>query len=281
MFIDGSEAEIIPSSIEQLADSRRREGRRVIAHKGCYWEEITPGFYEPVNLLTRLNLEQAVPPPQFRWGYRAVLADGYASSANGSLPVHLLTDVKYYDTHKLSSNRRTHLRKCRKEVKNVVLTKAATLREQGYEVITSSLKRTKHKKIPTRDDYIKSVEATNFDNHLVIAGVIDGKLGGYLLGYAVENTAYIASLFVKTEILATNITTGLVFDFVQACRRSGKISEVVYGLHSREAFSLCRFKEGLGFPVKHIPTRVSVNLAIGKIIRWLWPHKYYRLTGRE
>jgi hypothetical protein len=166
-------------------------------------------------------------------------------------------------------------------VKIVAITKRDILREQGYAVISSSLNRTKHKKIPTFDNYLKSLGTTNFDNHLVLAGFIDGKLGGYLSGYAVEATAYFASLFVKTEVLTTNITTGLVFDFVQACRRCGKISEVVYGLHSREAFSLCQFKEGLGFPVKYIPTKVIINGVISKIIRWWWPHKYYRLTGRE
>lgn len=84
----------------------------------------------------------------------------------------------------------------------------------------------------------------------------------------------------RTEVLTTNITTGLVVDFVQVCRRSGEISEVVYGLHSREDFLLCQFKEGLGFPVKHLPTKVMMNMVIGKIIQWRWPHKYYRLTGR-
>ena len=100
---------------------------------------------------------------------------------------------------------------------------------------------------------MRSLEVTNFDHHLVLVGIIDGELGGYVSGYAVDKTAYIMSVFVKTKVLPTNIITGLVFDFVQVCRRSGKIGEIVYGLHSREAFSLCKYKEGLGFPVKFIP----------------------------
>jgi hypothetical protein len=127
---------------------------------------------------------------------------------------------------------------------------------------------------------VRSLGTINFDHHLTLVGLIDGKLGGYTSGYAVNNTAYLSSLFVTTEALTTNITTGLTFDFVQVCRRSGKISEVVYGLHSREAFSLCQFKEGLGYPVSYIPAKVKMNVVIGKIIQWWKPHKYYRLTGQ-
>ena len=94
-FIEISEAVIIPISIEELADMRRGQGARIIAHNGCYWEEIKRGFYQPVHLLARLNIEQATPPAQFCWGYRAALSDDYASNANGTIPVHLLTNPYY------------------------------------------------------------------------------------------------------------------------------------------------------------------------------------------
>lgn len=193
-YIDVSEATIKPISTEELAKIRRAQGAHIISHNGCFWEEITRYFYQPVHLLARLNIE-AVPPAQFRWGYRAVLSDNDASKANGTIPVHLLTNLEDHDTHLLSSNRRHHLRMCRKKVKIVVLTQQDILREHGYDVVASSLKRTKHEKVPTFDSYIMSSDVTNFNNHLVLAGLVDGKLGGYLSGYAVNNTAYFASLF--------------------------------------------------------------------------------------
>jgi len=92
-FIETAEAEIIPVRIKQLADSRRRESGQVIAHRGCYWQEITRGFFEPVHLLARLNLDQAFPPTKFRWGFRLTLCDD-ASNAHGTNLTHLLINFE-------------------------------------------------------------------------------------------------------------------------------------------------------------------------------------------
>lgn len=279
-YTDVSDVIIKPMSIEGLVIMRRSQGVRVIANNGCYWEEVKSGFYQPVHLLARLHSEQATSPAQFCWGYRAALSDGDACKANGTIPVHLLTNLKDYDVHLLSSNRRYQLRKCRKKVKIVAIKNKDILQEQGYEVITSSLNRTRHRSITNYDSYIKSLEAINFDNYLVLAGLIDDRLSGYLSGYAVNKTAYIMNLFVHTEALKTNIATGLTFDFIQVCRRSEEIHEVVHGLHAHQDLLLCQYKASLGFQVQHIPSRVKINWAMSKLIQFWRPNSYYILTGR-
>lgn len=119
------------------------------------------------------------------------------------------------------------------------------------------------------------------ERRLILAGLIDDKLGGYLTGYAVNETAYMEDAVLATEALSTNIGTGLRFEFVQICRRYKRICEVVSGLHAREDRELCVFKEGMGFPVKHVPAKVKMNPIFEKIIRWRYPHKHYRLTGHD
>lgn len=116
---------------------------------------------------------------------------------------------------------------------------------------------------------------------MILAGLIDGKLGGYIEAHAVDGTAYIQSVYVATEALSSYIGTGLVFDFVQICQRSDKIHQIVYGQHSREDEALCVFKDGMRFPVKHIPAKVRINPLVGNFIRWRNPNSYYRLTGRD
>jgi hypothetical protein len=278
-LIDVKEIEIKPISLEALAKIRSGLGCHIITHNGCYWEEIKRGFYQPVHLLARLTIEQAVSPPHFCWGYRAALSDEDSKNANGTIPVHLLNNLDDYDTHVLSSNRRYHLRKCKKNVTIIAITRQKILREQGYEVLSSSLRRTQHKKLPTRKSYLKSLETINFNNHLFLAGFVNGKLAGYISGYAVNKTAYIINLYVHTKALKTNIAIGLTFDFIQTCRRSGKISEIVHGLHAHKNISLCRYKESLGFQVKRIPSRVRINWPIGKLIQLWRPNTYYILTG--
>jgi len=100
------------------------------------------------------------------------------------------------------------------------------------------------------------------------------------MGYAIGSTAYMDSLILATEYLSTQIGTALVYDFVQICRRSSGIHEVVYGLHSREDSNLVIFKERMGFPVVHIPSIVHIDPFISTMLRRYKPHVYYRLTGR-
>lgn len=277
---DVSEAVLIPMTEEEMANWCRKHGQHVVCHHGRYWKQIRPGFYQPIHWLARLSVEQATRPVQFCWGFRAALCEDEAAAANGSMPVHLLSNVEGYDLQSLPSKRRNHLQKCRRLVKIVELTGPALLQEQGYEVVLSKTTRTGYSKAPSKEAYLASLaDYVTPGSRLVIAGLIGDKLGGYLDGYAINGTAYIHSSYIATEALATQIGSGLVFEFMQVCRRCGGIYEVVRGQHSPEDPALCVFKEGMGFPVKHIPTKVSMNPIIGKFIRWRRPYVYYRLTG--
>lgn len=277
---DIAEALIASMTEEEFASWHRSTGTHVICHRGRYWRETAFGFYEPLHWMARLSAKHATRPALLCWGFRTALCKNDTAAANGSMPIQLLTNVHGYDFQSLGSNRRNHLRRCYKRARIIQLTDLALLQEQGYEVLLSSSKRTAYEKAPSKEDYLASLPAYTTLGWLVLAGLIDGKLGGYLSGYAVSGTAYIQDVRIATEAFSSYVGIGLVFEFVQACRR-GDIHEVVYGLHSREDSALCVFKEGMGFPVKHIPTKVEMNPIIRKFIRWQYPHKYYRLTGHN
>ncbi len=265
-----------------LANWHRSIGTKVIYHRDRYWRETAFGFWEPLHWIARLTAVQATRPSILCWGFRAALCEDDAAAATGSLPVHVLTDVANYDLQSLGSNRRNHLRRCYKRSQIVQLTGIELLQNQGYEVFVSSSKRTAYAKLMSKEEYLTNLPADmNPKYQLVIAGLIDGKLGGYVRGFAVGKTAYINDVKIATEAYSSYIGIGLAFEFVQVCRRSGKIDEVVYGLHSREDSALCVFKEGMGFPPQHIPSRVEINPLAGKLIEWRYPDKYYRLTGKS
>lgn len=279
---DVSEAVLSSMTEEEFAKYSRHKGNHVVHHRGRYWEETFPGLYQPVHLLARLSAEQVTRPSLLCWGFRAALSEDDVAAANGSIPVHLLSNVEDYSLETLASKRRNQLRKCCKLVKIVQVIGPALLQEQGYEVLVSSLQRTNnpYRKMPSREDYLAEIADWNtHKNELIIAGLIGDKLGGYLTGYAVDGIGYMESVDLLTEALATNISTGLYFEFVQACRRSGKIREIVNSPHMPEDPALGNFKEGMGFPVKHIPTKVRMNPIIEKYIRYRRPRGYYRLTG--
>jgi hypothetical protein len=279
---DVSEAVLVSMTEEEMANWRRQEGAHVVCHRDRYWEEVRPGFYQPIHWLARLSAHEATRPELLCWGFRAALCECDEVSANGSMPIHLLSNLESYALEKFSKNRRKHLRKGLSRVRIVELLSPALLQEQGYEVLISSVKRTGYGKLPLREEYIAGLkDYMTPGRKLVLAGLIDGKLGGYLTGYAVNGTAYMEDRIIATEALSSDISSGLLFEFVQLCRRSGEIRELVSGQHSREDLGLCTFKQRMGFPVIHIPAKVSVNPIIGNFLRWRYPHKYYRLTGRD
>lgn len=278
---DVSEAVLTSMTEEECANWHRKRGTQVVYHRDRYWRKTTFGFYEPIHWMARLSAQQATRPVLLSWGYRTALCENDSAAATGSLPVQLLTNVQSYDIQSLGSNRRNHLRRCYKRTKIFQLTGPKLLQEQGYEVLLSSSKRTAYEKEFSKEDYLASLSGyTDLKHGLVVAGLNDGKLGGYMTGYAVNGTAYIQEVRIATEAYSSYVGIGLVFEFVQACRR-GNIHEIVYGLHSREDSALCVFKEGMGFPAKHIPTKVEINPIISIFIKRRYPHKYYRLTGHD
>ena len=131
-------------------------------------------------------------------------------------------------------------------------------------------------------EYVAGVDAYMSNPcRLVLAGLAKGRLRGYLDGFAVDGTAYIDHLYVHSGALQTEVGTGLVFEFVQACRRSGLVREIVYGLDVPSDRSLKQYKEKMGFPVVKIPTRQWLLQPAGAFIRWWRPEVYYRLTGDD
>jgi hypothetical protein len=278
---EASAAALHSGDEESLARSLRMAGRSVIEHRGRYWMEAPRGFYQPIHWMARLRADQATLPRRLAWGYRATLRDEDSGAhGNAALPVHLLADVPGYTFEALSRRHRRDLRVCAKRATIVELTGPQLLREQGLEVKRSAVQRTGYGDADSPELYLADLDHFfGHDSQLVLAGLVDGRLGGYLTGTLVEGTAYIDNVWIATEALRTAIGTGMVFEFVQACRRAGDVREVVYGLHSVEDQSLGAFKESLGFPVTRVPAKARINRLVAAVVRGRRPHTYYRLTG--
>ncbi len=278
---DSSEAVVNVVTEAEFARRRSEEGARVLSHGGHFWEEAgAPGFFQPVHLLARLTPDEATRPTPLSWGYRAALAPECLEAANGNVPIVRLKDLASYDVQSLSANRRNKLRKCQRLVQLVQLTGPELLVEQGHAVVVEALSRTGHRKPPSREEFLMEVKRYFQGDHwCVLAGLVDGRLGGFLTGRAVDGIAYGGSAYYATWALPTNLSTGLVFEFAQACRRSGNVHTLVGGLHSREVPQLSQFKDDMGFVVAPVPSRWDMNVLAQAFIRWRRPHAYYRLTG--
>jgi hypothetical protein len=110
--------------------------------------------------------------------------------------------------------------------------------------------------------------------------MVGDRLAGYLHGTAVDGVAYVDDVVVGTAFLPLQLGLGLNVEFLLACRRSPGIRLVVHGLHAREDRGLEEFKEGLGFEVIRVPSRLELPAPLRGYLRWRRPHVHYRLTGR-
>ncbi len=272
---------VMPSlTDEEFARWRRDQNIKIVIHNNQYWEEKPAGFYHPVHWLARVGIDQVSRPALLCWGYRATLREEDAAHANSSMPIHLLADVARYDLQWIGSNRRNKIKNCMKRVEIIDLVSPSLLLEQGYRVMASAQQRCRHIGLMSPRQYHAYI-----NNHfnprrgLILAGLIDGRLGGYVIAFAVKSTVYIHDVCIATDALPSNIGTGLVFALIQACRRSGKIEQAVYGLHTPEDQNLCHYKKEMGFHVAHIPARVWFMPPTDRYIRSVRPHAYYRLTG--
>lgn len=280
---DASEAVPVPMTEAAMALQLRRAGHRVIQHRGRWWLRSARTYCQPVHSLARLSAHEASAPHPICWAYRAALAEADEDRANGSFPAHLLADVQAYDASALSSNRRYHLRRSQRLVQFVQVVSPEIMGAQGYEVFVSAQQRTKnpYRTLGSREAYLAEVAGWfGSDSKILLAGLIDGRMGGYIAGHVVDRTAYVDIVDVATESLQTHISTGLHHEFIQACRRAPQIREIMHSPHEPEDPALGVFKAGIGFPVVHVPSRVRLVPPLGQLIRRRHPFKYYRLTGK-
>ncbi|MFB2971784.1 hypothetical protein ACE1CD_22705 [Aerosakkonema sp. BLCC-F183] len=280
---DLSDARLMLLKEKEFADILRESGTHVFAYRDRYWKETYPGFYEPVHWMASLKAEQATRPSPLCWGFRASLDDNSLAAANGGMPIILLQDLQSYTLESLCSKRRSHIRKCQRRVKLVQLNgepAKALLKQQGYQIFASAMKRFKNQKFLSREEYLQKMNNYIDSGHyFVMGGILGNELIGYLTAIAIDGTAYMDERLVRTDALKTDLGSTLTFEFAQLCKRFGNIREIVSGQHSPEKQSLTEFKLSMGFQVTYVPVKVEINPIIDRFIRWRYPNKYYRLKG--
>ena len=266
----------------ELASDPPEPGRTVL-HRGRYWRETFPGLFEPIHLMARLTPWEATRPSPRCWGYHAALAESSTAEANSSIPMHLLVDLDGFSVDSLSSDRRYDYRRSQRQVTVVQVAGVGLLESGGYEVFRSAQARAgnPYRTARSKAEFLAEMAwYTSRPSAIVLAGLVDDRIGGWAAGYAVDGTAYIEIVDLATEVLSTQMGTGLYLAFVEACRRSPGIREIANSPHIPENASLAFFKEGIGFPVVNVPSKAWLLPVADTLIRWRKPFLYYRLTGK-
>ncbi|MBN2411466.1 hypothetical protein JXQ31_07220 [candidate division KSB1 bacterium] len=278
------ESKLVPANINEFAEWKRSLGQKIIYKNGIYWEELRAGFFQPIHLLMRLNKSQIKTPAPLYWGIRSGLNEEEKNDANGSILYHTFPDFKTFGFHSFSKNRRKNIRKCFNTAEIIEVRDGQLLKDQGYDVVYSSLSRTRHRKIPQRDAYLKGCTAyiNNGDNsRMVLAGLVNGKLGGYLEICSVEGIVYVQTLFMATDAMKYCISAGLFYTIYMICQKSESVTEMAIGQPVTDDDNLNVFKKSMGQIVKSIPAWYKIIFPIKPILKLKYPDKYYRLTGQQ
>jgi hypothetical protein len=281
-YPSASNATVHPIGEDDLARELLRDGQRLRFAHGRHWRDAGHGFFEPVHWLARFLTADAQPPGRCL-GFRYALDGTSSDQADGSLPVHLLTDVAGYREERLPHDARRYLRRLPSTgVRLVWVTDARLMRDQGYEVMMDWRRRVGRMRFaPDRERFIRSMERRLDDGSwLVLAGVRDGRLLGFMTAQVVDDTAYLYESKIATEGLRYRLSSALDHAAILAFQRGGSVSQVSAGLHQPELPGLTAYKLRQGFPVVHIATRVHVAKPVALFLRYRHPMKYYRMTGR-
>jgi hypothetical protein len=255
-------------------------GRRVARHQSRVWEQVRPGFYQPVHVLGPLAQSELSRPAIACWGYRAVVPPG--SETETRLVVYLIDDLAGYDEGVLTSKRRGTLRRAQRSALRLVpLENDSLLQRDGYEVCLSAYDRFGFGTKPTPEQYAQRLTDQHVgDRSCGVAAVLDDRLVGYILAHVIEGTSYGEDFHVHTDALRTNASTALLYEMLQLLRQSRVVTRVFNGVVCREDEGLDTFKTSMGFVHTAFPTRVHLWPGAGPLLRRCRPNRYERLTGK-
>ena len=271
-----------PASLEQCAEWKQLLGNKIVFKNGIYWEQIRKGFYQPIHFLQKLDPEQVKHPSLLSWGVRGAVDDKDRMKANGSSSYYTLENFKTFDFSMFSQKRRENIRKCFNRVEIREIKDENILLEQGYDVVKSSMERTRYKRLISKESYLKkcNVYVNKGDNsHLVLGAFQDNKLLAYGEMYAVENTAYMMNMLIATEALKYGVSAGLFYTQYVLAQHSKNITELYAGGYTPDDSSLDTFKNSMCLTVKRVPFFSRVIKPASLLLHMFYISEYIQLLG--
>jgi hypothetical protein len=266
-----------------LARWLRAAGTVVVERHGRYWQQVVPGFYQPLHFLARFNSPDVTCPRTLCWGMRAVLTEASASHANASLPAYVLPDLAGYTLSRLDGRRRHAINKAGRSVDVVVLDRPDVLLEQGPPLLREAAARNS-RNLGITDTAFRSWVAAGFAGGcrpVFLAMLRSGELLGFSVGFAIDGIAYYHQHYIAERARNLNLDRLSFHAKALMAQRTPGIHTLVNGLHVPESAGLSAFKASQGLVVAEYPSLARIQPLIGRLLRRHRPYQYYRLTGRH
>jgi len=260
----------------QAATALKAAGEPVHFHDGVWWQQVSPGFCKPVDLLRQIVPGAARPTPAKRWlGYSHVVSD--ASQANHGWDVMCLEGegVSRFDLSRVSPKRKqqkikqaikTLDIKLMKEIKpllsvmNDINVVVARRTGHGYPPSYYVSRRAEWERFMLREFSLPGREWWG--------AFFEGRLVAYYYVHVIGRTLHINAAKSHTDFLHLGPNDALVFSLLEQHAKTGDCDRVIYGDWSPDVPSLNEFKERYGFARRIIPIFRSMTPAM-RLGLWL------------
>ncbi len=257
-------------------------GMRVVERAGRYWQEVVPGFFQPVHYLARFEADAMHCPRGLCWGRRAALVERDAARANAVLPVHALPDLAGYSLQSLDGKRRNAINKALRRVTPIVLETPDLLLQQGSAVLAEAAARNHHNRPMFKVPFTKWAAAMfKRPGPVVVALLAAEQLLGFSITFAVDGVAYFHQHFVGNAGRSLNLDRLCFHLSALIAKATPGVDTLINGLHTPESAGLADFKQSQGLVVREYPSLAVINPLATALIRRFRPNQYYRLTGRR
>jgi hypothetical protein len=258
-------------SERQYAELAAKGGMAVHEHNGRYWRDSNQfGSFllVPIHWMAELTPEEVGFPRVSTMVTKARVTD--VSQHNAFFNLHMIDDPRTYCFETISANTRNKIRKACRDGVEVCLASPELLEEQGYEVVRDSLKKSRYRNPPRKQDYIRSLTHTTFlgGARLVLAGLVPGqgdrqRLGAIATGTAIDGTAYGDDLYVAPWARKSNVGVRLIYAFIEVCQRTPGVDCIVLG-RATDDEALDSFKASMGIRRREVPARLAFR---GPLVR--------------
>jgi hypothetical protein len=268
----------VPSVSEpEYSEFLRLQGQTIIQFNGRYWQENPKGFLRPVQYLAQLEDRPKGKPPGRHWGFMAPVPVNLATNC---ITVHLMENVAGYDFEKLSKKARNLVRKGMKNLEIKEIADPTILKNEGYDIYVSSMRRTARKPI-SYEEYIVDVDRLVAPGYRLVLGARrEGRLVAYMSAHAINGIAQAHDLQINYEGSKYEAARVLMHEMLTAIQRSGDIEKFAIGWYCRELPGLTDYKIRSGFPLTKIPVYIKMNPAVRCLLKFLRPDQHSRLTGK-
>lgn len=257
---------------EQLTAYLRTQGIRVVESRGHLWRNaaapspIARQDWTPLHRFVPLTRDEARFPLRSALAYRCLAAEPVPTT----FPYVVVRDIPNYDERRMTKDHARHVRRALERFEFVWLDSPDLLLEQGWQVASAAAAESGMVIARHEGEYRKQTIAMFDAPPIVIAGLSEGRLAGYVTTYATGAEAVFEKIYIAPEFRKEGVGRGLYWNVLAGWAQTPGVQNVWTGgtLPQR---GVDRFKVSMGAVLEEVPVHAGMRAPLAMALRRLRP----------